>query len=129
MTDAEPEELEEFVGRGEGLYRRLTRYVVKNGKVTRGAYYFDGEPDPSVSVDLASLTTADEARRRAPKPESTGIGELLSDVPLDLGLEVKRDPDLRTGNRAHCLIIGVTTKDLCQQLAEKTRIVIPPPNG
>ncbi len=128
MTDAESEKLEEWVGRGERLYRRLTRYGVKNGKVTRGAYYFDGEPDPTASVELASLTTADQARRRAPQPEGCGIGELLSDVPLDLGLKVKRDPDFRNGNPGHCLIVGATTKDLCQQLADETRIVIMPPS-
>jgi len=127
LTNAESEGAEEFVGRGERLYRRFARDVVKNGKVNKGAYYFSGEPDPSASVDLASLTTAEKTRLGARKPENAGVGEILSDVPIDLGLKVKRVPDLKTGNLAHCLIIGVTTKDQCQQLAEATQIVIPPP--
>ena len=128
MTDAESDEPAERVPRGQRLYRRLPRDVVRNGKVTRGAYYFRGEPDPSVSVDLASLTTAEEARQRARRSDQVGIGELLSDVPIDLGLEVERAPDVAAGNPAHCLIRGASTKDLCQRLADATRIVIPPPS-
>ena len=127
MTDAESDEPVERVPRGQRLYRCLARDVVRNGKVTRGADYFRGEPDPSVSVDLASPTTAEEARQRARLPDQVGIGELLSDVPIVLGLRVERAPDEATGNPAHCLIVGASTKDLCQRLADATRIVIPPP--
>jgi hypothetical protein len=80
-----------------------------------------------VSVDLAALTTAEETRQRARRPEQVGVGELLSDVPIDLGLHVERAPDVAAGNPAHCLITGASTKDLCQRLADATRIVIPPP--
>jgi hypothetical protein len=114
----------EVIAAGDRLYRRLPGDTVRNGRVGRGAYYFQGEPDQSISVDLARLTSAEETRRRAPRPERFGIGELLARVPIELGLTIRHDPT--SENPAHCLIEGLTTKALCQTLADATTIVIMP---
>jgi hypothetical protein len=44
---------------------------------------------------------------------------------LELGLTVRHDPT--ADNPAHCLIEGVTTRTICQTLADHTAIVIAPP--
>jgi hypothetical protein len=53
-----------------------------------------------------------------------GVGELPASVPLALGFTVRHAPV--EGNPAHCLIEGRTTKDLCQLLADPTRIIVDP---
>jgi hypothetical protein len=111
---------------GDRLYRRLPRETVRNGKVGRGAFYFRGAPDPSASVDLAPLTTPETTRLRAEHPDRFGVGELPGRIPLDLGLSIRHDPT--ADNLAHCLIEGVTTKAICQTLADHTAIVIAPPD-
>jgi hypothetical protein len=112
---------------GDSLYRRLPRETVRLGRVTRGAYYVRGEPDPAVSVDLARLTTPEETRLRAPRPERFGIGALPARIPIELGLRVRHDP--LPDNPAHCLIEGATTRAICQSLADDTTIVIALPLG
>ncbi len=92
--------------------------------VNRGAYLFRGQADPSISVDLARLTTPEETRQRARNPAVAGVGELPASVPLSLGFTVRHAPV--EGNPAHCLIEGRTTKDFCQPLADQTRIIIAP---
>lgn len=106
------------------LYRRLSNDIVKDGKVNRGAYYFRGQPDPSVSVDLARLTTPELSRSRARSPVRAGVGELLAWVPLSLGLTIRYAPE--HDNPAHCLIEGHTNKAMCQILADQTRIIVAP---
>lgn len=115
----------EVVVVSDRLYRRLPAETIRNGKAGRGAYYFQGEPDPSISVDLARLTTPDATRLRAPRPERFGVGEISASVPLRLGLTVRHDPT--RDNPAHSLIEGATTRAICQTLADHTSIVIMPP--
>jgi hypothetical protein len=124
LTGAGPETAQ-IIAPDDRLYRRLARDVVKDGIVNRGAYYFRGQPDPSISVDLGRLTTPEETRQRARNPAVAGVGELLASVPLALGFNIRHAPV--EGNPAHCLIEGRTTKDLCQLLADRTRIIIAPP--
>jgi hypothetical protein len=124
LTDAQSEATQ-TVGPEDRLYRRLSRDVVKDGQVNRGAYYFRGEPDPHISVDLARLTTPEQTRMGARHPSRAGVGELPASVPLDLGFTIRHAPE--EGNPAHCLIEGRSTKDACQQLADATRIIIAPP--
>jgi hypothetical protein len=114
----------EVIAVGDLLYRRLPRETIRNGRVNRGAYYFQGEPNPSISVDLARLTTSEATRLRTPRPERFGVGELPSSVPSKLGLTVRHDPT--DDNSAHCLIEGATTRAICQTLADRTVIVIMP---
>ena len=125
MTDALPETTQ-TIGPEDLLYRRLSRDVVQDGRVNRGAYYFRGEPDSQISVDLARLTTPEQTRLRARDPSRAGVGELQAAVPLNLGFTIRHAPE--EGNPAHCLIEGRTTKDLCQRLADATRIIIAPPS-
>lgn len=126
MTGATPE-MAQIIAPEDRLYRRLARDVVKEGSVNRGSYYFRGQPDPSISVDLARLTTPEETRWRARNPAVAGVGELLASVPLGLGFTVRHAPV--EDNPAHCLVEGPTTKDLCQLLADQTRIIIAPPEN
>jgi hypothetical protein len=114
----------EVIAIGDRLYRRLPAETVRNGKVGRGAYYFRGEPDPSMSVDLARLTTPEATRDRAPRPERFGVGEILASVPRQLGLTVKHEPT--DENPAHSLIEGSPTRAICQTLADCTTIIIAP---
>ena len=106
------------------LYRCSPRETVRNGNLSRGAYHFRGEPDPSVSVDLARLTTPEAVRQRAARPERLGVGELLARIPLKLGLTVKPDPV--ADNPAHCLIEGAITRAIYQTLADHTVVVLLP---
>ncbi len=126
MTAAGPETAQ-VIAPDDRLYRRLARDVVKDGIINRGAYYFRGQPEPSISVDLAHLTTPEETRQRARNPAVAGVGELFASVPLALGLTVRHAPV--ADNPAHCLIEGRTSKDLCQLLADQTRIIIAPPEN
>lgn len=120
-------EAAQAIERGDRLYRRLTRDVIRDGRVNRGVYYFRGQPDPSISVDLARLTTPEETRRRARNPSMAGVGELVASVPLDLGLTIRHAP--AEDNSAHCLIEGQTNKDICQILADHTHILVVPQDG
>jgi hypothetical protein len=121
----------EVIVDGDHLYRRLAPDTIRNGRVNRGAYYFRGQPDPfrgqpdpSVSVDLARMTTPERTRQGARHPDQVGVGELPAHVPLGLGLTVRHAPI--DGNNAHCLIEGVTTRAVCQTLADHTTIIIAP---
>ncbi len=125
MSDA-PLRPIEVVAIGDRLYRRLPSETVRNGKVGRGAYYFQGVPDPSVSVDLARLTAPEATRLRAPRPERFGVGEIAASVPLQLGLTVRHNPT--ADNPAHCLVEGATTRAVCQTLADHTTVIIFPPS-
>lgn len=124
MSDA-PAGPIDVIALGDRLYRRLPRETIRDGKVGRGAYYFQGEPDPSVSVDLARLTAPDATRLRVPRPEHFGVGEIAASVPRQLGLTVRHDPTPE--NPAHSLIEGATTRAISQTLADHTIIVIMPP--
>ena len=124
MSEA-PSHSIEVIAIGDRLYRRLPGETIRNGKVGRGAYYFRGEPDPSVSVDLARLTTPETTRLGAPRPERFGVGEIAASVPLQLGLTVRHDPT--ADNPAHSLIEGATTRAICQTLANHTIVIIFPP--
>lgn len=124
MSDTSSHRIE-VIADGDHLYRRLPRDTIRNGKVGRGAYYFQGQPDPSVSVDLARLTEPATTRLRAPRPERFGVGEISAGVPLQLGLTVRHDPT--ADNPAHCLIEGAITRAICQTLADHTTVIIFPP--
>ena len=115
----------EVIALGDRLDRRLPSETIRNGQVGRGADYFRGEPDASISVDLGRLTTPETTRRRAPRPDRFGVGEIPASVPLRLGLTIRRAPTADTP--AHSLIEGTTTRAICQTLADHTTVVIMPP--
>jgi hypothetical protein len=120
------------------LYRRLPSEHVKNdGTISSVAFCFRGEPDPSLSVDLAKLTTPQEVLQRARKP-GAGVGVITAGVPRGLGLTVRHDPireDNEQGlaaNPAHTLIEGLTPADRktkCYLLAEAMTVLIAPAAG
>jgi hypothetical protein len=125
LSDTPPPAVE-VITIGDRLYRRLPAETIRNGKVGRGAYYFRGAPDPSVSVDLARLTKPETTQLRAPRPERFGVGEIFASVPLSLGLTVRLDPT--ADNPAHCLIEGAITRAVCQTRADHTTVIIFPPS-
>jgi hypothetical protein len=119
----------------DDLYRRLPHDHVKpDGRISSVAFCFRGQPDPSLSVDLAKLTTPEESIARAPKP-GAGLGVFQAAVPRQLGLTVRHAPippnhrEGRPPNPAHAVIEGLTPEDRltrCYQLAERMRILVPP---
>jgi hypothetical protein len=80
------------------------------------------KPDPELSVDLARLTTSEETLGRG--LPGMGLAELAASAPLDMGLTVihKPEPD----NRAHCLVMGLATKEQCRELASQAKVRVPP---
>ena len=106
----------------DDLYRRIAPdHVNPDGTINSGAYKYGGEFASSISLDLARLTTRQDALR--PRP-TFGLGSLRVAVPRSLGLTVRHAPG--SDNRAHCLIEGQTTKAICRQLAESTTLIVAP---
>src|SRR5438270_97394 len=111
------------------FYRRLLypEHLYDDGSVRPNAYYLSGRPDPQVSVDLARLTTPEETAGRGRRP-GAGVGELLAEIPLSLGLTVRHAPV--PDNLAHSVIEGLADtrlhRQLCKELAEATRVIIQP---
>lgn len=114
----------EEVAETDLVYRRLAPdQVAPNGVVLSHAFKLRGKPDPSVSVDLARLTTPDETAGRGLKP-GFGVGYLTAGHVRALGFTIRHDPV--EGNKAHALIEGATTRLHCHLLAEATTLLIPP---
>ena len=114
----------ETISSDDELYRRLApRHVNPDGTVNSAAYKVNGKPDPSISVDLARLTSAEESLARPGRP-GFGLGTITAGVPTSLGLTVRPDP--LPDNAAHTLIEGNTQKATCRRLAEATRVTVPP---
>ncbi len=101
------------------LYRRLVPdHFHEDGSVKSNAYKLDGKPDPSISVDLAKLTTLEESIARG-RRQGTQIGVLTVREIKALGLTVKHDPT--DENPSHCLIEGNAKKATCQALGQMTK--------
>src|SRR5689334_14570917 len=110
----------------DDLYRRLLPkdHVAPDGSaVLPTAFMRKWRPDPSLSVDLAKLTTPDATLARAPRP-GFGLGTLKAGVPMALGLTVRHDP--LPDNYAHTLIEGVGSKEHCRRLADATTVLRSP---
>ena len=101
------------------LYRRLVPdHFHDDGSVKSNAYKFNGKPDPSVSVDLAKLTTVEASIARG-RRDDIQIGVLTVRDVKALGLTVRHDPTEE--NPSHTLIEGNTNKANCQALARMTK--------
>ncbi len=112
----------------DDLFRRIVSWQMNpDGTVNSGAFKLQGKPDPSASVELAKLTTAEACLQRAGKP-GLGVAALQARVPRAFGLEVRHDPYPKEDptNEAHALIIGASTKEQIRKLAQNARVVIPP---
>jgi hypothetical protein len=111
----------------EGLLRRVREDDLNDDRSVRSTAFYgaDWKPDPSISVDLARLTTPQDSIARANKPDlDLGVVGLVAAVPLGMDLSIRRDP--QPGNDAHCLIEGVSTRDQCRHLARACRLVYRP---
>jgi hypothetical protein len=120
---AEVTEIEEIADNGQ-LYRRLVSFHINpDGTINSAAFKLRGKPDPSLSVDLARLSTPEETASRAGMP-GFGVGVLEASGPRSIGFQVRHDP--LPDNPAHSLIEGENTKQKCRRLAEFTTVIISP---
>ena len=122
-----PPDNEDEIRPDDLLYRRFFPKG-KKGVVPLTAYTLprsvapEPTPDPELSVELARLTTPEEVLRDQPAGMKIGVLR-VRDVVEKLHLYVHRDNE---GGPAHCVIKGVDSLDLCDQLAELTTIYRPP---
>ena len=122
MSQASDDQVD--VSDDDDLYGRIAPdHVNSDGTVNSAAFKRAGKPDPSISVNLARLTTP--CLTLAPRPEF-GLGVLKAKSPRSEGLTVSHSPELEPPNPAHCLIEGATTRRICQSLARATVLAIPP---
>lgn len=120
---AEVTEIEEIAD-DDQLYRRLVSFHINpDGTVNSAAFKLRGKPDPSLSVDLARLSTPEETASRPGTP-GFGVGVLEASGPRSIGFQVRHDPF--PDNPAHSLIEGENTKQKCRRLAEFTTVIISP---
>lgn len=109
----------------DGLYRRLApNHLRFDGSVSSSAFKVGKAWDNQISVDLAKLTTPEEAVARARRPETAGLGILTAGFPRGLGFTVRHDPLLE--NSAHTLIEGENSRQKSLRLAEEMRILVRP---
>lgn len=120
----------EQIGPSDLLYRRLVEsyFRRRDRTLTSGAFYLRGKPDPEVSVDLARLTTPEATASKKP---GSGVGQLRTEVPRNLDLDVRHDPHPETDpeNAAHSVIVGMVPtstgdKERCRRLANATQILL-----
>jgi hypothetical protein len=112
-------DLEEIAERDE-LYRRLSKlsHIKKNGKVSSAAFKRNKKPENSISVDLARLTTPQEALARVGEERKAQfvLGVLVAGYARSIGFCVRHDP--LPDNHAHSLIEGQNDGEKCSLLAE-----------
>lgn len=99
-------------------------HLYDDGKVKSNAYKRGGKPDPSISVDLAKLTTLEESIARGRRADTLAGVLTLKEIKA-LGLTVRHNPT--DENPSHVLIEGNTTRAMCDDLAKITQVVRPKP--
>lgn len=116
-------ELEDIADADE-LNRRIHPLHIKEGGAVSSSAYKNrkGKPDPSLSVDLARLTTVTATRDRG--GSQFGVAQILAQVPRAEDLTVQHSPE--PDNAAHTLAEGENTKAKCRILAEQSVLVIRP---
>jgi len=111
------------------LYRRITTIQMNpDGSVNSAAFKLrNGKPDPSISVEVARLTTIEECVGRPGRP-GFGLASLMARCPRGLGLRVEHDPcpDEEPTNTAHALITGASTKQHLRDMAAEASLLIKP---
>ena len=114
----------ENIGDSDLLYRRLAPVQVDpDGRANSSAYKRQSLPDQSISVDLARLTTPEQALMPV-QGRGFGLGVIEARLPRELGFAVRHDP--LPENPAHCLIEGDNSREKCRRLAEATWVIRPP---
>jgi hypothetical protein len=121
----------EVIADDDRLFRRLAwAHLNEDGMVNSAAFKTPssqrrrrGEFDPSISVELARLTTPEETLARAPRPGG-GVGVLVAHHPRGLGFGVRHDP--QPDNYAHPLIEGAASRDKSRRLAAAMTVLIAP---
>ena len=111
-----------YIEDDDDLYRRIHRTQLKNEEVLPAAFVTNRQPDNSISVDLARLTTPDETLSRGRKCKSEyGLGVLCAQYPRTLGFTVRHRPS--HDNHAHTLVEGQNTRTKCHLLARATSLL------
>jgi hypothetical protein len=119
-------ELSDEIVKDDDLYRRVVSFNVNpDNTINSSAFKLrrPKRPDPQISVDLARMISAEECRALGGIP-GLGVAMIKAGIPIDLGLNVRRDPE--PDDPAHCVIEGATTMTQCEILAEACTLVIPP---
>jgi hypothetical protein len=107
----------------EDVLRRLAPDTVDLDRtcVRRNAFYTHGAPDPEISVHIQRLAGSVDALLIAASRPHFGMGSLKVSEILELGFEVESRP--LPDDPSHAVILGVTSRAHCDQLAEITTIV------
>ncbi len=106
------------------LYRRILHYhVVKEEdgyRISSAAFMTKSrKPDQHCSVYLARLTTPEQVLLGGvPNQQLAG---LFAEKPLSMGLTVESDN--RPEDPAHCVILGLKSKQQCEELASGAHLV------
>lgn len=124
----------EEIADDDQLYRRLVSFHINpDGTVNSAAFKLRGKPDPSLSVDLARLSTPQETASRT-GGAGFGVGALEASDPRSISFQVRHDPlsdshypnNPLLNNPAHSLIEGENNKQRCRLLAQFTTVIIEP---
>lgn len=119
---------------GDVLFRRLfyanvypDHHKKSPGKVNSTAFTDHQEPQQSISVEIAKMTTLDECLARGRKGQ--GVGALKAGDVRALGLSIRHDREDSQTN-AHALIEpmegDIITMHQCKELASITAVVRKP---
>jgi hypothetical protein len=110
------------------LWKHLKKpHLRRDGSVNSSVYCFDSRPDPSISVDIASLTTFRDVRNR--RGNNIGVGRLMAAVPLQMELTVRHDPTVGPpagDNDAHAVIEAIKSFEEARRLADGTVCILSP---
>jgi hypothetical protein len=86
-------------------------HLRRDGTVNSSAYLLNGQPDPSISVDIAEMTTFQDVRKR--RGPSIGVGILMAGYPLNaMQLTLRHEPTVGppAGDNQRSFSNGVTHK-------------------
>ncbi len=113
---------------GTELWKHVKKpHLRRDGTVNSSVYCFNSQPDPSISVDIASLTSFRDVRRR--RGDNVGVGLLPAAVPLGMGLDVCHDPTVGPpagDNDAHAVIETIHSLEEARRLADGTVCILRP---
>ena len=104
-----------------------TPHLRRDGTINSSVYRFNSLPDPSISVDIASLTNFGDVRRR--RGANVGVGRLMAEVPIQMGLQVRHEPTVGPpagDNDAHSVIKAIKSFEEARQLADNTVCILRP---
>ena len=112
------------VDANDELYRRILSYhAVREGdgfRISSAAFMTKSRrPDPHCSVYLARLTIPAAVLEGGIANQR--LAGLPASKPMAMGLDVKNDD--KPGDPAHCVILGLSSKQQCEELASAAYLI------